>query len=69
MAEKCKFFDTCGFLKSFVGDNKRLMKGWLRSFCDDKEKSESCSRIMFFDQMGFMPPDNMEPIEDIRSLS
>ena len=65
---KCKLFDTCGFLRSLGSDNKGMIKGWLRSFCEDEEKSKSCSRIMFNAQTGLMPPDGMEPIEDIRNF-
>jgi len=61
MSEKCELLDTCGFFLNFKGNSEVVKKGWIRNFCESREKSERCERKRIRRETGQPPPDNMAP--------
>ncbi len=59
--EKCELLDTCGFFLNFRGNSEVVKQGWIRMYCQDKEKSERCERKKYRKRTGQAPPDNMAP--------
>ncbi len=59
--EKCELLDTCGFFKNFKGNSEVVKQGWIKMFCEDKNKSERCARKKYREQHGVAPVDNMSP--------
>ncbi len=61
MTRECELANTCGFLKNFRDDMNVVKEGWIRSFCKDRAKSESCERIKYHKLSGVHPADNITP--------
>jgi len=61
MSEQCELLDKCGFFLNFKGNNEVIKNGWIRSFCESKEKSEKCERKKIRKATGKPPVDNMAP--------
>jgi hypothetical protein len=61
MPEKCELLEKCGFFLNFKGNSEVAIEGWVRLFCEDKEKSESCQRKRTRKLTGKSPADNMTP--------
>jgi hypothetical protein len=61
MAEQCEFLDKCGFFLNYSGSTEVIKQGWVRMYCEDKEKSKQCERRKIREQTGQPPADNMCP--------
>lgn len=61
MPKKCELLDKCGFFLNFIGDSEVLQQGWIKMYCEDKEKSEKCERKKIREKTGAPPADNMVP--------
>ncbi|OQC47101.1 MAG: hypothetical protein BWX58_01717 [Deltaproteobacteria bacterium ADurb.Bin026] len=61
MSEKCELLNTCGFFINFRGNTEVVKQGWIKMFCESKEKSEKCKRKEIRKQTGKPPVDNMTP--------
>ena len=61
MSEKCELLNTCGFFINFRGNTEVVKPGWIKMFCESKEKSEKCKRKEIRKQTGKPPVDNMTP--------
>jgi hypothetical protein len=61
MSEKCELLNTCGFFINFRGNTEVVKQGWIKMFCESKEKSEKCKRKEIRKQTGKPPVDNMAP--------
>ena len=61
MDEKCELLDKCGFFKNYKGNTEVTKHGWIRLFCESKEKSEQCKRKQYRKENGLPPADNMAP--------
>ena len=61
MSEKCVLLDTCGFFLNFQGNSEVVKQGWIRNYCESREKSERCERKKIRKETGQPPPDNMAP--------
>ncbi len=61
MGEQCENLEKCGFFLNFKGNSEVVKKGWVRMFCESKEKSEHCERKKIKKQTGKPPADNMSP--------
>lgn len=61
MTEGCELHEECGFLQTFKEDTDMVRKGWIRSFCEDRTKSESCERKKYYKLSGVHPADNIAP--------
>lgn len=61
MTEKCEFLNKCGFFLNFKGNTQVVKEGWVRMFCEDKDKSEKCERKKIRLQTGKPPADNIAP--------
>lgn len=59
--EKCELLEKCGFFLNFKGNPDVIKQGWIRMFCESKEKSEKCERKKKRKQTGMAPADNMAP--------
>ena len=44
MKEQSELLEKCGFFNNFRGNSEVIKKGWIRLYCEDKEKSETCER-------------------------
>lgn len=44
MEESCELLEKCGFFNNFKGNSEVIKAGWVRMFCQSKEKSERCKR-------------------------
>jgi hypothetical protein len=58
--EKCENLSSCGFFLNYKGNSEVVKNGWIRMFCEDAEKSETCERKKQ-KKAGNPPPDNMAP--------
>lgn len=61
MAESCELLEKCGFFKNFKGNSEVVKNGWIRMYCSDKIKSETCKRKEIRKTTGKPPEDNMAP--------
>lgn len=61
MKEKCELLEKCGFFQNFIGNSEVLKQGWVKMFCEEKEKSEKCERKKIREKTGVPPADNMTP--------
>lgn len=61
MAEQCELLEKCGFFKNYNGNMEVIKQGWIRIYCDNREKSERCERKKIRQQTGQPPADNMTP--------
>jgi len=61
MEEKCELLDRCGFFNNFKGNTEVAKNGWIRMFCENKERSDKCERKNIRMKTGSPPPDNMTP--------
>lgn len=61
MQEKCELLEKCGFFQNFIGNSEVLKQGWVKMFCENKEKSEQCERKKERKKTGVPPADNMAP--------
>ena len=61
MEEKCEFFKKCRFFTDYQHNTEVVKAGWIRMYCENKEKSEKCTRKRLFQEKGEMPLDNMTP--------
>ncbi|MFH0925036.1 MAG: hypothetical protein V1872_05300 [bacterium] len=61
MSEKCELLEKCGFFNNFKGNTEVIKEGWIKMFCQNKEKSESCERKKLRKKTGKPPVDNMTP--------
>ncbi len=61
MANQCELLDKCGFFKNFKGNTEVLKQGWIRMYCQSREKSMKCKRKEIRQKTGSPPPDNMAP--------
>ena len=61
MSEKCELLNTCGFFINFRGNTEVVKQGWIKMFCESKDKSERCKRKEIRKQTGKPPVDNMTP--------
>lgn len=57
----CENFSKCGFLNQHYPDKKGMYWGWVKSFCEDFQKSQDCRRNQYIHKYGVMPPDDMTP--------
>jgi hypothetical protein len=61
MPENCESFSKCPFFLNFGGNTEVVKQGWVRLFCQDKEKAEKCERKRLRRETGKPPADNMTP--------
>ena len=61
MSETCELLSKCGFFKNFKGNSEVVKQGWIRNFCESKDKSERCKRKEIRKATGQPPADNMAP--------
>ncbi len=61
MSQCCQNLEICGFFTNYKGNSEVVKNGWIRMFCENLEKSESCERKKFKQRIGQAPPDNMAP--------
>jgi len=61
MLEKCELLDKCGFFLNFKGNTEVIKQGWIKLYCENKEKSEKCVRKQIRKQTGKPPADNITP--------
>jgi hypothetical protein len=61
MSEECELLDKCGFFLNFGKDSEVVKQGWIRTFCENRERSEGCKRKQIRKQTGKPPADNMSP--------
>jgi hypothetical protein len=61
MAEKCELLEKCGFFLNFKGNNETVINGWIRLYCESREKSETCERKKIRKATGKPPADNLSP--------
>ena len=61
MSEQCELLDKCGFFINFKGNSDVIKQGWVKMFCENKEKSEMCERKKIRKKTGKPPADNMTP--------
>jgi hypothetical protein len=61
MIESCEMLEKCGFFRNFQGNAEVIKKGWIRSFCESKEKSAECKRKKIRQKTGQPPADNITP--------
>ncbi|MBN1436725.1 MAG: hypothetical protein JW936_06600 [Sedimentisphaerales bacterium] len=61
MSDECEFLSKCGFFQNFSGNSETVKEGWIKIFCKDKDKSETCKRSQIRRETGIAPPDNMTP--------
>lgn len=59
--ESCKFLTECGFFNNFQGYPEVIKEGWIRMYCNNMEKSETCSRKIYRLEHGTPPVENMSP--------
>jgi hypothetical protein len=61
MTEQCEFLEKCGFFQNYRGSTETIKAGWVKMFCESKEKSAECERKKVRQQTGQPPADNMCP--------
>lgn len=61
MQDSCEHLSKCGFFINFKGNSEVIKNGWIRMFCENKEKSDNCERKKFKQKNGKPPVDNMTP--------
>lgn len=61
MSEKCELLEKCGFFLNFKGNTEVAKQGWIKMFCENKERSAKCERKKIRNQTGKPPADNMTP--------
>lgn len=61
MAEKCENFESCLFFKSFGDGEDEMKEVWRSLFCENKEMTKKCARIVYVQENKEPPPDTMAP--------
>lgn len=61
MLNQCELLEKCGFFLHFKGNSEVIKKGWTKSYCESKDKSEKCRRKEIRRSTGKPPVDNMAP--------
>jgi hypothetical protein len=61
MQKNCENPVKCHFFEDFKGNSEVVKEGWIRHFCESKEKSEKGERKKVGRQTGKPPLDNMAP--------
>jgi hypothetical protein len=61
MSEECEMLAKCAFFLEFGKDSEVVKQGWIRTFCENREKSKDCKRKQVSIQTGKPPADNMSP--------
>ena len=61
MAEQCEYLETCGFFQNYSGSTEVIKEGWVKMYCDDRDKAKQCERLKIREQTGKPPVDNMCP--------
>ena len=61
MGEKCANLEKCGFFNNYRGNTEVVKNGWVRLYCEDKMRSDTCERKKIKAQTGKPPADNMAP--------
>jgi hypothetical protein len=61
MEGQCEFLEKCRFLINYKGNSEVVKEGWIRLFCESREKSENCERKKIRKRTGQPPVDNMAP--------
>lgn len=59
--EQCQFLEKCGFFNNFQGNPEVIKEGWIRMYCNNYEKSETCARKKYRLEHGSPPADNVSP--------
>ena len=63
--DTCENLETCGFFNNFKGNTEVIKQGWVRMYCQSREKSERCARKKIKRETGQSPADNMAPTGDM----
>lgn len=61
MKQPCELLEKCGFFLNFTSNLEVIRQGWVRLYCEDREKSELCERKKIRNRTGVPPADNMAP--------
>jgi|WetSurMetagenome_2_1015567.scaffolds.fasta_scaffold88429_3 hypothetical protein len=61
MSENCENLVNCSFFNVYNGNSEVVKNGWVRIFCNDKNKSVNCHRKQLKKKTGSPPPPNMAP--------
>jgi hypothetical protein len=59
--EPCKLLDVCPFHEKYKDAFQDRFKGWVKGFCSNKVRSETCARNIFCRKNDLMPPVNLTP--------
>ncbi len=65
MEDRCELLEKCGFFNNFQANSEVVKQGWIRMFCQSKERSEKCQRKKIRRETGTPPVDNMAPTGEI----
>jgi len=57
----CEHLKTCGFFLKFSGNTEVVKSGWVKMYCDSKEKSLNCARKKIREKTGVAPEPAMAP--------
>jgi hypothetical protein len=59
--EQCELLEKCPFFEKYKCALNVIIKGWVRSFCIDKARSETCARKLYRKEHGQPAPIDMTP--------
>jgi hypothetical protein len=60
MLKRCSNLANCAFFKTYFANSETVRNSWIKFYCADKVKSETCERKKL-KNAGKIPPDNMAP--------
>ena len=61
MDDCCENLEKCGFFNNLKSNTEVIKQGWVRMYCQSKEKSERCARKKIKRYTGVSPADNISP--------
>jgi hypothetical protein len=61
MNGNCELLEKCGFFSNFKGNSEVVKQGWVKMFCENSLKSDTCARKKIRKQTGKPPVDNLSP--------
>ena len=56
----CELLSKCGFFNNYC-KSESVSQGFIKIYCQDQKKSDSCQRKLYRKKNGTPPPDNMAP--------
>ncbi len=57
----CEMIEKCPFFEKHYPEKDGMYKGWVKSFCENDQKSQDCKRKQYFINNNMPAPEDMTP--------